>query len=178
MNFGGVLLVSTSKEIVVKDACVLFDLIDLNLISTFFQLDLIVLTTPQVIAEITDPSQMEIVLGYLKRNRLTIDTWGQLDAIDALLIENNGLSFADSSVLELALRKNAVVLSSDGSLRKVSANKGLVVRGVLWIIEELVIKKLVTKEEAMSILDVYPTINLWAPLSEIKKLLERLKTYK
>jgi predicted nucleic acid-binding protein len=167
--------VSNNKEIVVKDACILFDLIDLDLISPFFELDLIVLTTPQVIAEITDPTQFEIVSGYLENKRLIVDAWGQLDSIDAILHENKGLSFADGSVLELAIRKSAVLLSSDGSLRKISVNNGLVVRGVLWIIEELFRKEFITKEQAVSTLDLYPKINYRAPSLEIKKLLERLK---
>lgn len=166
---------SINKEIVVKDACILFDLIDLDLIAPFFELDLIVLTTPQVIAEITDVQQLEIVSAYIKSDKLTVDNWGQLDAIDALLNDNKGLSFADSSVLELALRRNAVLLSSDGSLRKVSVNSGLVVRGVLWIIEELVRKGIVPKTQAASVLDMYPKVNHRAPVSEINKLLERIK---
>ena len=98
-----------------------------------------------------------------------------MDAIDALLNDNKGLSFADSSVLELALRRNAVLLSSDGSLRKVSVNAGLVVRGVLWIIEELVRQGIIPKSQAESILDIYPKVNHRAPVSEINKLLERIK---
>lgn len=31
-------MVSSKKEIVIKDACILFDLVDLNLLGDFFQL--------------------------------------------------------------------------------------------------------------------------------------------
>lgn len=165
---------STNREIVVQDACILFDLIDLGLISTFFQLDLVVMTTPQVIAEIIDPTQLAIVSKYIDRNQLLIDAWGQLDAIDLLLFENKGLSFADSSVLELALRKNAIVLSSDGGLRRVSVKKNLTVSGLLWIVEELCVKNLLSVAQAKEKLEHYPRINRRVPIKEIERLISKL----
>ena len=68
---------STEKEVVVKDACILFDLIDLGLIEPFFKLELVVLTTPQVMSEVTDADQMEQVSKYLEQQLLLIDNWGK-----------------------------------------------------------------------------------------------------
>jgi predicted nucleic acid-binding protein len=166
--------VSTSKEIVVKDACIMFDLIDLDLIAPFFQLNLLVLTTPQVINEITEQEQLKIVLKYVDSKSLIIDPWGQVDDINLILYENSGLSFADSSVLELAIRKNAVLLSSDGSLRKISMKRNLTVRGVLWIIEELCEREMISKTETLHKLNLYPQINPRTPKNEIEKLISKL----
>jgi predicted nucleic acid-binding protein len=168
--------VLTEKEIVVKDACILFDLIELNLVSPFFNLDLTVLTTPQVIAEIMDLEQLRVIREYIETERLVVDGEGELEAIDDILGENKGLSFADSSVLELAIRKNATVLSSDGSLRKVSIKQNLTVRGMLWIIEELYNKGIVNVNDALNALSAYATMNPRTPKSDIDKLILKLST--
>lgn len=167
---------STEREIVVKDACILFDLIDLKLVSPFFKLDWIVLTTPQVIAEIVDTEQVIIISEYINNQRLTIDASGQVDTIDEILKANKGLSFTDSSVLELALRKNATVLSSDGSLRKLSVKQNLTVRGMLWIMEELCSKEIITSDDCLKALTVYPTINSRTPKNDIDNLILKLST--
>lgn len=85
-----------------------------------------------------------------------------------------GLSIADSSVLELAIRKGAIIFSSDGSLRKISVNKNLTVRGVLWIIEELYKKDIINIHFTLKKLKMYLEINQRAPVKEIGNLIKHL----
>lgn len=165
---------SDKKQIVIKDACILFDLVDLNLIEDFFQLGLSALTTPQVIGEITNEIQWQEISKFVDRGYLQIDTEGEYGAIQTIYDEYPGLSIPDSSVLELALRKDAIIYSSDGSLRKISAKHGFTVRGILWIIEELYINGALSKEQAAEKLNLYGSINQRAPLKEIKNLLTRI----
>ena len=78
--------------------------------------------------------------------------------------------------MELAKRRNAIVFSSDGSLRKISTRQNLVVRGILWIIEEMCNKNLITVVEALEKIEGYISINQRpAPKLEIEKLINRLK---
>ena len=127
---------SDKKEIVIKDACILFDLVDLNLLEDFFQLEVSAFTTPQVFNEITNETQWEEVSKFIDNGKLQIDADGKFEVIAALYDEHAGLSIPDSSVLELAIRKDAIIYSSDGSWRKISVKKNLTVRGVLWIVEK------------------------------------------
>jgi predicted nucleic acid-binding protein len=166
--------VSDKKEIVIKDACILFDLVDLNLLEDFFQLDVSAFTTPQVIGEITNEMHWEEVLKFINKGNLQIDANGNFEVIAGIYDEHAGLSIPDSSVLELAIRKDAVIFSSDGSLRKISVKKNLTVRGVLWIIEELHYRKFLSKEMAIQKLNLYEEINQRAPIKEINKLLDKL----
>jgi hypothetical protein len=76
-------------------------------------------------------------------------------------------------VLELALRKHAIIYSSDSSLRKISVKQGLMVRGILWIIEELHITGALSKVQAIEKLNLYEIINQRAPMKEIKNLIKR-----
>jgi len=164
--------VSDERNIVVQDACILFDLVDLDLLEVFFQLDLTVLTTPQVIAEITDEDQLPIIEAHIQNGDLHVDKDGSYEDITELIDEFSGLSFADCSVLELAMRKNAVVLSSDGGLRKISKRKYCEVHGTLWIIQVLYDRGIIGKRAAIEKLKMYTSINLRAP----KKIIEQMIT--
>jgi hypothetical protein len=166
--------VSSNKKIVIKDACILFDLVDLNLLEDFFQLELFAITTPEVIAEITNEIQWTEISKYVESEKLVVDDSGVFQSIADLFDEYPGLSIADSSVLELAIRKDAIIFSSDGSLRKISINKNLTVRGILWIIEELLNRNVIDIKTALEKLNNYATINQRAPVKEIQILIKKL----
>ncbi len=170
------MLASAKIEVVIKDACIFFDLIDLRLLSNFYQLPLTVITTPQVLAEITEDAQLEEVNIYLKSGQLQIDTIGQQDAIHTIFESNSRLSFTDASILETALRRNAAVLSSDNSLRKESSRQGLTVHGLLWVLEELYKQGFIELDGLLSKLEEYSKINVWAPKAEIAILIKKYKT--
>lgn len=163
------------KEIVIKDACILFDLVDLNLMEDFFQLEVSAFTTPQVIGEITNETQWVEVSKFITNGKLQIDADGKFEVIAELYDKHPGLSIPDSSVLELAIRKGAIIYSSDGSLRKISIRNNLTVRGILWVIEEMRAKDILSKNQALEKLKLYAEINQRAaPKNEIEKLINRL----
>jgi len=141
----------------------------------FFQFDLTAFTTPQVIAEITDDEQLREITNYIESGKLNIDSIGAYETIIEIAEQYVALSIADSSVLELAVRRNAVLLTSDGSLRRISMSKNLRVRGVLWIIEELYGKQIITVEVALQKLQMYSEINARAPFKEIQNLIKKLQ---
>jgi rRNA-processing protein FCF1 len=167
--------VSDKKEIVIKDACILFDLVDLNLLEDFFQLEADVFTTSQVIGEITNELQWNAISKFINHGRLQIDDNGTLEEITKINELYPGLSLPDSSVLELAIRKKAIVYSADGSLRKASAKEGITVRGVIWVVAQLHTLQLLTDEAAIAKLNMYEVINQRAPLKEIKNLISKIQ---
>ena len=140
----------------------------------FFQLEVSAFTTPQVIGEITNEIQWEEVSKFITNGKLQIDADGEFEVIASLYGEYSGLSIPDSSVLELAIRKDAIIYSSDGSLRKISVKKNLTVRGVLWIIEELHSREFLSNEIAIEKLNLYEKINQRAPIKEIKNLISKI----
>lgn len=79
---------SDKKEIVIKDACILFDLVDLNLLEDFFQLDVSAFTTPQVIGEITNETQWEEVSKFINNGKLQIDADGEFEVIAEIFDEH------------------------------------------------------------------------------------------
>lgn len=161
-------------EIAIKDACILFDLADLALLDPFFQLDFTVYTTNLVLEEIEYESQQKEIQYFIDNGRLQIDE--DVDFGDVLKIfnENSGLTLADCSVLELAIRKQAIIFSSDRQLRNISVKNKIIVRGTLWIIKNLYLQGNLTREVAITKLNTYQQINKRAPVKEIKKLLDEL----
>jgi len=148
-------------------------LIDLGLLPSFYELQLVVVTTPQVLAEIIDEAQLDEVNVYLESGQLQLDHFGLFEAI-ALIIEGNpGLSFTDGSVLEAATRRNAAILSSDKSLRNESSRRGITVHGLLWVLEELYSQKIIELNVLNEKLEAYPIINKRAPKVELEKLLRK-----
>lgn len=163
-----------SEKIIIKDSCILFDLIDLDLISHFFDIGWNVHTTLYVISEITDEQQLREINKYSLEGKLIVDTQGEHDTIEQIYNECKGLSLADCSVLELAIRKGGVVLSSDKALRNEITRRNFTVRGLLWVIDQLLLKEILTVEQALEKLDLYPEVNKRAPIKEIEVFKSRL----
>jgi len=167
-------LMSIENNIFIKDSCILFDLLDLVLLEAFFLLEFDVSTTPYVISEITNEKQLSDVTHYILLKKLVIDSEGTFESIQELYLENPGLSYADCSVLELAKRKDGVILSADKSLRKIATKSEIKVKGMLWIIRQLVEMKRISVEVAIEKLKLYPQINSRVPRKEIIELINYL----
>ena len=168
----------SSNKILINDSCVLFDLVDLNLIDDFFLMEYSFYTTGHVIEEIKDDAQISSIEKYISNGVLKIDNSGSFESIELLFDKHPSLSYTDSSVLELALRMKGILISSDKSLRNISKSKNIEVKGFLWIVYKLVEDKILKKNKAIEILTEYPQINVRAPINEIKRLIEILENKK
>lgn len=166
---------SAKTEMVVKDACILFDLLDLELMPSFYELKLTVITRPEVLAEITDENQLRQIQPYIESGHLQIDSVDVLETLMGIVETNPGLSLTDAAVLETASRREAAILSSDKSLRNESIRRGITVRGLLWILEELFIQGVLPLEVVLEKLALYPEVNKRAPKTEIANLVSRLQ---
>lgn len=169
---------SAKVEVIIKDACILFDLIDLGLLASFYKLKLTVITTPEVLAEITDDNQLSEIQPYIDNGNLQIDYFGIFEAILAIVETNPGLSLTDAAVLEAATRREAAILSSDKSLRNESLRRGLTVKGLLWVLEELYNQRILDLEIVFEKLAMYPEVNKRAPKNEIINLVNKLQKMK
>lgn len=167
---------SNENNIIIKDACILFDLIDLELIDHFFEMGFVVLTTQAVIDEITDPRQSEIVINHMDLGNISIDQFGNDEFIIELYSEHKGLSLTDCSVIDLAFRTGGILLSSDRSVRKISKDHNIDVHGILWVIQELIDHGIISVSNGCGKLSDYLEINPRAPKRKIYTLIEKLKT--
>ena len=163
------------ENIAVKDACVLFDLIDLKLLNDYFQLGYKTFITSYVYNEITEVYQKAIIRSSIEKGSLIIDDELNDSKVFELSMSLKGLSMTDCSVIEVALRRRAFLLSSDKGLRNEALRQNIKIGGVIWVIQKLLGSKLIDTNDAIQKLEEYMEINSRAPVREVSKLILKLK---
>ncbi len=135
-------------RIAVTDANIFIDLYDLGLINYFFNLELEIHTTSAVLFELY-PEQQEILRAYQSVAKLEVHNLQEQDFIEIYnAAYPKSLSEADKSVLHLANKINACVLSSDKTLRNCAKNKEIEYHGMIWIFDKFVETFILTPKEA------------------------------
>ncbi len=137
-------------KLVVTDACIFIDVMELQLTSEFFGLELEIHTTVDVINELF-PQQQQLLRAYEQGGKLTIHVLTSVEQ-EAINNENfpRALSPEDSSVIYIARKLNATVLSSDKPVRTHARNLSIEYHGMFWIFDKLVAEKLLTGATAIT----------------------------
>jgi rRNA-processing protein FCF1 len=138
-------------RIIINDANILIDLVQLDLMNEFIQLELDLKTTDFVYEELND-EQKKVVAAFVESGDIEIIVTHEdvdLNSIVRILTSSSGLSFEDCSVLHYASKLNGIFLSGDGKLRKQALAKGIPVRGILFIFDQLLLNNLITFENAI-----------------------------
>jgi rRNA-processing protein FCF1 len=167
-------------KIVITDACIFIDLYDLGLTNSFFNLDLDIHTTSAVLYELYS-EQQQILKAYQSVGRLTVHNLQERDFIEiSLETYPKSLSETDKSVLYIANKINACVLSSDKMLRNYAKNKDIEYHGMIWIFDKLVEMSILTKKEAVNKLKQLVEANFAFRNNKqlVEEIEERLKLWK
>ncbi|MCG6189952.1 PIN domain-containing protein [Maribellus maritimus] len=135
-------------KIAVTDACIFIDLCDLDLVALFFKLEIEIHTTSAVYFELFE-KQQQVLNAYQSVEKLIIHNLKEQDFIE-IHSENypKSLSETDKSVLHIANKLNACVLSSDKTVRNCAKNKDIEYHGMIWIFDKLVEANILTKRDA------------------------------
>lgn len=146
-------------KVAVTDACIFIDLFDLDLVNAFFQLEIDIHTTTSVYFELF-VEQQQVLITYQSIAKLLIHN---LKEDDYLQIQSEpypkSLSQTDKSVLHIAKRLNACVLSSDKTVRNFAKNKGIEYHGMIWVFDMLVESAILTNFDAAIKLQQLVTTN-------------------
>lgn len=125
-------------KVAVTDACIFIDLYDLGLIAPFFKLEIEIHTTSTVYFELYE-EQQQVLNAYQSVEKLIIHNLEENDFIEIYSMPYpKSLSEADKSVLHIANKLNACVLSSDKTVRNCAKNKDIEYHGMIWIFDKLV----------------------------------------
>jgi predicted nucleic acid-binding protein len=129
-------------RIAVKDANVFIDLESMGILDLWFQLGHETLTSSYVVVELEDGGHANalacIRAGQVREAEISPEEMiGDFEKLWREL-EGSGLSVPDASVLFLAIREKAILLSGDKQLRKQAKLRTVQVRGTLWIMDQLV----------------------------------------
>ena len=134
-------------KIVVTDACIFIDVIELQLTAKFFGLELDIHTTRDVFDELF-PEQQQILEAYQENSKLTVHILTPKEKIELLSEEfPKALSPEDQSVVFIARKLDAILLSSDKPVRNVAKKLSIEYHGMIWVFDQLVQHGLLSKEE-------------------------------
>ncbi|MCF6296064.1 MAG: hypothetical protein L3J25_10300 [Flavobacteriaceae bacterium] len=168
-------------KIIIKDSCIIIDLIELELIDFFLKLEYHILTTENVVEEITEINQKEKLGKLISVNSIMVDGDFDLNKVFDIMNNNGNLSFTDATVLELALRSEGILLTSDNALRRESKKLQRKTHGILWVIEALYENGIISAIIARDKVNLLMEINQRIPKQICKQLLIKLekkqKTY-
>jgi rRNA maturation endonuclease Nob1 len=139
-------------QVAVTDACIFIDLLDLKITDQFFKLDLEIHTTYEVWDEL-DENQQEVLNAYRSVEKLTVHVLEPDDKHKmAPASYPRGLSPADISVLYIAEKIDAILLSSDGTVRKFAPKRSIKIHGLFWVLDQLVEQDHIIPSKAVSLL--------------------------
>jgi predicted nucleic acid-binding protein len=164
----------TTYRIAINDANLFIDLFEIDLINSFFLLNLEFHTTSLILAEL-DPNQLTYIqkfveIGKLKIREISIT---EIETFKDLPVQTQKLSINDLSLYFYALElKECMILTGDNRLRKEAEKIGFEVHGVLWVFEEMVVHNILEKKLAVQKLEELMKVNLWLPVRECEKLIE------
>lgn len=136
------------EKVAITDACIFIDLYELKLLTHFFEMELEVHTTINVMNELITEQRQHLQV-YHSVKKLTVHVAGEVD--HKIIRLNNyprSLSESDCSVLYFAEKHNAILLSSDKVVRNTAKKRLIDYHGMLWIFDRLVAAGLLSPGDA------------------------------
>lgn len=127
------------------DANILIDLGHMGLEGEVFALGIDWETTDLVVHEAKSLNMARLIALGLKVRTLNVE---QLNEVIRLGLEYKTVSATDRSLLLLAEKENKWLITGDRSLRKAAGNKGVVVHGLLWLLDEMIRSCIITQARA------------------------------
>lgn len=167
----------TTYRIAINDANLFIDLFEIHLIDSFFLLNLEFHTTSLILAEL-DPNQLTYIQKFVEIGKLKIReiSIAEIETFKNLPVQTQKLSINDLSLYFYALElKECMILTGDNRLKKEAEKIGFEVHGVLWVFEELVKYDFLEAKKASEILELLKRINLWLPIKECDRMIEKWK---
>ena len=129
----------------IKDACLMIDLLKGSILDLWLQLKIETWLTDWVLRGL-HPAQAEELTAYIDSSRinLRIITEDEYVKIHALRSRSfaRGLSPEDLSSIHVAQEGGMMLLAGNGILKKHAADLSIDVQGTLWVFEKLVSSKL------------------------------------
>jgi len=147
-------------KIAVTDACIFIDIYDLRLTSELFKLPFEIHTSADVFSELYE-EQQELLRPYVTAQKMIIHNLVESERYEILnAVYPSSLSMNDKTVLYLADRLNAIILSSDKVVRTTAKRKSIEYHGMLWIFDRLVEGNFLSTNDAIAKLKLLISRNI------------------
>lgn len=170
------------EEVIVKDANVLIDLMKIGLMVHCSALGFKFHTTDSVKYEIKHLPQAKLLQTMVDNGQIVIDTIADDDYTELLLMhmqysQSSNLTEADCSVMLLAEKLKARLLTSDQKLIRQAKARGIQVNGILWLTDKMVERGVVSKPEMIKYLEKLKETNQRAPRNLIEDRIAKYREY-
>ena len=164
--------------IVVNDACLLIDLLDVDLFDEFLQLGFQAHITSSVMAEFEGHEYEKMIRASIWQGNLllySLSADDQSAIADLMKTNSSRLSEPDCSCLHLAKKINATILTCERLLTRTAKNLNIKAHGSLWVLDKLIAFSIITKRTAYRKLTELMSINSRLPEKECRERLKRWK---
>ena len=165
-------------KIAIKDANVLIDLELAGLFDLWFRLGYETYVTDLIVGELRKGGHMK-ALSYAEAGMLHVEKCSpdfMMEAVNLMNEIGGGPGITDCSVLLLAMKRDAMLLSGDGALRKDAQVRQVEVHGTIWIFDELIENTLLKPIIAARKLENLLLNNRFLPLEVCEKRIESWRT--
>ena len=164
-------------KIIVNDANILIDLIELQLLPYFFALEFEFYTTSLVFEEL-DKDQQFTLKTYVDSGTLLVHemTYTQLTEINTIQKTKPALSLQDCSAFYQAQIEAGILITSDNALRKFAKAHNQEVHGHLWVFDRMFETEIISGELAIFKLNELRQVinrNLGLPQDECRKRIQQ-----
>ncbi len=161
--------------IVVSDANIIIDLLQINLFPDFLKLNWEKYITPNVVDEVQEENS-DLLFKAINTNQVFMPPF-EFDDLQQIQNHFNRyapLSVADCSCLHMAEKTPAILLTGEKQLRSIAhTTHALEVHGTLWILDHMIEENIITHRQAHTKLTLLVQINPGLPRAEIEKRLRR-----
>jgi len=137
-------------KVTVTDANIFIDLIKLQMLGYLFNIGIEVHTTREIVDQLND-EQFEKVDYFLQAYLLNVHDLSSKELTEVLeMPAPKALDFPDKTVIFLAQKLKALVLTGDAPLRKFCAKNDLDVKGILWLFDVFLQHELINFQTAVT----------------------------
>lgn len=157
-------------KVYISDTNIWIDFRNADLLLELFQLPMTLCSTDFVVNELSDLPQAILLEQGLKVESLNEVAIAQLFT---LMGAHRNSSLADVSCYYLAQQTGCPLLTGDGKLRKQASKDGILVYGVLWLLDQLVAHAIIEPARAHEALQAMLEHGARLPQTECQQRLHR-----
>lgn len=165
-------------KIAVQDANVLIDLELAGLFEPWFRIGIETHTTSLIRLELEKGGHVEALAyfsgGQIHEHRLTFAELAEVGQLEREV--RSKARFNDCSVLFLARKLGAMLLSCDKPLRTAARDRHIETHGTLWIMDQLVERGLIPTTVAAAKLDHLRALGRYLPAAECEARLQKWRS--
>ncbi|TAJ52344.1 MAG: hypothetical protein EPO58_11555 [Chitinophagaceae bacterium] len=161
-------------KIAIQDACILIDLINMELLNDCLRLPYYFCTTELIIEELYDWQKEKLSACITTGNFSVIAITAQdMAEITSLVVKHPRLSAEDLSAYQYASTNHAVLLTGDKLLRTLAINASVETGGILFIFDQLVEHQIILPQKAAELLKDLCLRNKRLPTLECDQRIKR-----